>query len=156
MELGSDNVQARMQPLNFASLCDSIVNVCTVDKCEIVVRIVHNANGVMVIVRWEETSSARGHSKLYSTATRHASGISGARPCLRRLEREGKRVSQAGQGCPVSLDMLWPSRERERFDVCETWRRDKRPKRHAIEKTHSVVVCMMWIRLSFERGRPCV
>jgi len=42
------------------------------------------------------------------------------RPCFRRLEGDGKRVSQAGQGCPVSLDMLWPSRERERFDVCET------------------------------------
>jgi hypothetical protein len=81
----------------------------------------------------------------------------GVRPCFRRLERDGKMESQAGQGRPVSLDMLWSMRERERFEVCETcgwdelsaaeWKR---------EKTYSVVICLLRIRLSFEGWCPCL
>lgn len=36
-------------------------------------------------------------------------------------------ASQAGQGYPVSLDMLWSLRERERFEVCETCEGDEWP-----------------------------
>lgn len=75
--------------------------------------------------------------------------MSEARPCLRRLGSEGKRVSQAGQGCPVSLETLWPSRERERFE--ETCGEMSARSGGQGEETDSVVICLMWICLSFER-----
>lgn len=88
-----------------------------IKKIIVVYRTTMENAGVMIMKRWRWVD---GHSKLYSTAIRHASDIWGVRPCCRRLCLDEKGVSHAVHECPNNLDTLWGSRERDLFGVCET------------------------------------
>lgn len=81
---------------------------------------------------WLEKFSKRRriYSKAYSTAMEHASLDRASWPCWRRLCRVGKKASQAGQECISSKETLLRLEEtleeepdeRERLEVCETWK----------------------------------